>query len=155
MKKSCLLNLDRKTSIEVYSWSSTKVWHKLFLLRLKKLELLDLIFGPSWNICLGFLFSQPQTYIRLILKDRRGFRKCPNSLFSVKKLLCFYAKGFVTKELPDLYHWWIEEIYSQKPLQVAGVSHVWGFVHIAWSRTRICASRERLPLQYKSNWVLR
>ena len=129
MKKSCLLNLDRKTSIEVYSRSSTEVWHKLFLLRLKKLELLDLIFGPSWNICLGFLFSQPQTYIRLILKGRRGFRKCPNSLFSVKKLLCFYAKGFVTKELPDLHFWWSEELCSQHLLQVGGVSHILGSMH--------------------------
>ena len=34
-------------------------------------------------------------------KDSRICRKCPSSLFSLKKLLHLYAKGFVTKELPD------------------------------------------------------
>ena len=31
-------------------------------------------------------------------------RKWPSSLFSLKKLLRLYARGFVTKELPDLHH---------------------------------------------------
>ena len=71
-------------------------------------------------------------------------RKWPNLLFSLKKLLHLYAKGFITKELLDLHCWWIEELCNQQPLQVAGVSHVLGFVH--WI--------ERLPQQYKSIWVL-
>ena len=32
-------------------------------------------------------------------------RKCPSLSFSLKKLLHLYAKGFVTKELPDLHCW--------------------------------------------------
>ena len=63
-------------------------------------------------------------------KGRRVCRKWPNSIFSLKKLLRFYAKGFVTKKLPDLYCWWTAEFCSQQPLQVAGVSHVLESVHI-------------------------
>jgi len=36
-------------------------------------------------------------------KGRYACRKYPSSLFSLKKLLCLYAKDFVTKELPDLH----------------------------------------------------
>ena len=54
-------------------------------------------------------------------KGRCVCRKWPSSLFSLKKLLRFYTKGFVNKELPDLHHWWIEELCSQHLLQVIGV----------------------------------
>ena len=63
-------------------------------------------------------------------KGRRVCRKWPNSLFSLKKLLRLYAKGFVNNELPNLHRWWTEELCSQQPLQVAGVSHILGSVHI-------------------------
>ena len=36
-------------------------------------------------------------------KGRHACKKCPNSLFSLKKLLHLYAKGFVTKKLPNLH----------------------------------------------------
>ena len=36
-------------------------------------------------------------------KDHRACKNCPNSLFSLKKLLHLYAKGLVTKKLPDLH----------------------------------------------------
>ena len=62
-------------------------------------------------------------------KGRCVCRKWPSSLFSLKKLLRFYAMGFVTKELPDLHHWWTEELCSQHLLQVIGVNHVLGSVH--------------------------
>ena len=65
---SDFVNLDRMTSIEVYSRSSAEARHKLFLSRLTNSELPNLIFGPCRNICIGFLFSQPQTYIKFILK---------------------------------------------------------------------------------------
>ena len=77
-------------------------------------------------------------------KGRCVCRKWPSSLFSLKKLLRLYAKGFVTKKLPDLYCWWIEELCNQQPLQVVGVSHVLRYVHIGKTRTGIRASRERL-----------
>ena len=64
------------------------------------------------------------------LKGHRVCRKWPSSLFSLKKLLHLYAKGFVTKKLPDFYCWWTDELCSQQSLQVAGVSHVLGSVHI-------------------------
>ena len=56
-------------------------------------------------------------------------RKWPRSLFFLKKLLRFYANGFVTKELPNLHRWWTKELYNQHLLQVAGVSHVLGSVY--------------------------
>ena len=36
----------------------------------------------------------------------------PSSLFSLKKLLRLYAKGFMTKELPDLHYWWTKKLCS-------------------------------------------
>ena len=38
-------------------------------------------------------------------KGRHACRKWQSSLFSLKKLLHLYAKGFVTKEFPDLHCW--------------------------------------------------
>ena len=62
-------------------------------------------------------------------KGRHVCKKWPSSLFSLKKLLHLYTKGFVTKELPNLHCWWTEKLCSQQPLQVVGVSHVLGFMH--------------------------
>ena len=66
---------------------------------------------------------------------------CPSSSYSLKKLLCLRAKGFVTKELLNLHCW-----MNWKTLQPTSspswcVSHVLGFMH--W--------KERLSLHFKSN----
>ena len=62
-------------------------------------------------------------------KGHHACRKWQSSLFSLKKLLHLYAKGFVIKELSDIHCWWTEELWSQQPFQVARVSHVLGFVY--------------------------
>ena len=46
-----------------------------------------------------------------------------------RKLLRLYAKGFVTKELPDLHCWWFEELCSQQSPSSWCVSHVLGSMH--------------------------
>ena len=62
-------------------------------------------------------------------KGYHACKKWQSSLFSLNKLLCFYVKGFMTKELPNLHYYWTKELCSQKHLQVDGVSHVLGSVH--------------------------
>ena len=46
--------------------------------------------------------TTPNIY-KAYFKGRRVCRKWPSLLFSLKKLLRLYAKGFVNKEFPDLY----------------------------------------------------
>ena len=76
-----------------------------------KLRFSSLFFIQSMIICLGFLFSQPQTYIRIILRAFKGDTSCtsveqnfvyanydqrqnlPQFIFLVKKLLCLYTVG--------------------------------------------------------------
>ena len=43
-------------------------------------------------------FKRP-SHMHCVIKGRN----CSSSSFSLKKLLCLYVKGFMTKELPDLY----------------------------------------------------
>ena len=72
-------------------------------------------------------------------KGRWACKKCPSSLFFLKKLLRLYAKVFVTKELPNLHCWWTEELCSQKLFKLLelvtnwdswkGVCHVLGSMH--------------------------
>ena len=60
------------------------------------LEFLDLKSGPSLCVCVGFLFSQPQTYIKLILRAITYKYRDQEIYFLCMKLLRLYA-GFVTK----------------------------------------------------------
>ena len=69
-----------------------------------KISFSDLIFGPCLYICVGFLFSQPQTYIRLILEAviqeniRRTYAKGDRCLILSKRSYCIFApQGFVIK----------------------------------------------------------
>ena len=62
-------------------------------------------------------------------KGRWACKKCPSSLFFLKKLLRLYAKVFVTKELPNLHCWWTKELCSQQSSWSWWVSHVLGSVH--------------------------
>ena len=57
-----------------------------------------------------------------------GDRNCPSSSYSLK-LLHLYAKGFITKELPDL-HCWINWRTLQPTSSLSWcVSHILGSVH--------------------------
>ena len=90
-------------------------------------------FKSNFQSMLKYLYRVYFLTTRDIYKDyfkgRHVCKKCLSSLFSLKKLLHLYAKGFVTKELPNLHCWWTEELCSQQPLQIAGVSHVLGSMH--------------------------
>ena len=63
----CFSSLKNSFFIKLNSFS-TNSWQKLFMSRLTESKCPDLIFGPSWCVCVRFLFSQPYTYISLILK---------------------------------------------------------------------------------------
>ena len=52
-----------------------------------------------------------------------------SSSYSLQKLLRLYAKGFVTKELPDLYCWMNKRTLQPTSSSSWRVSHVLGFVH--------------------------
>ena len=111
-----MLKLDRSStqavSVEIYEIRTSR-----------------LIFGPCWNICIGFLFVTTLDIYKDYFKGLHACKKCPSSLFSLKKLLRLYAKSFVTKEFRDLHCWWTDELCSQQHLQVAGVSHILGSMH--------------------------
>ena len=85
-------------------------------------------------LCRIYFFTNLDKY-KDYFEGRRACIVWPNakkwhiSSFSLKKLLRLFAKGIVTKEIPDLHCWWTEEPYSQHLLQVAGISHVLGSVH--------------------------
>ena len=75
-----------------------------YLSRITKISFLDLIFVPCLCICAGFLFSQSQTYIRLILKiitqenTRRTHVNGDRCLIlSKRSYYAFAPQDFVTK----------------------------------------------------------
>ena len=75
-----------------------------YLLSFTKFSFSDFIFGPWLCVCVGFLFSQPQTYIRLILEavieenTRRTYEKGDRCLIlSERSYYIFAPQGFVTK----------------------------------------------------------
>ena len=72
---------NKQLSIELNSCSTDTIYYltntiyqarqlldRYYLSRITKSKFSDLIFGPYLCICVEFLFSQSQTYIRLILK---------------------------------------------------------------------------------------
>ena len=75
-----------------------------YLSRITEISFSDLIFDPCLCICIGFLFLQPQTYIRLILEavtyenTRRTHAKGDRCLILSERSYCvFTPQGFVTK----------------------------------------------------------
>ena len=71
-----------------------------------------------------------QRLLQLLLHaycDQR--QNCPSSSYSLQKLLHLCAKGFMTKELPDLHCWM--NIRTLQPTSFSSwcVSHVLRFVH--------------------------
>ena len=71
-----------------------------------------------------------QRLLQLLLHaycDQR--QNCPSSSYSFQKLLHLCAKGFVTKELPNLHYWM--NIRTLQPTSFSSwcVSHVLRFVH--------------------------
>ena len=115
VKKCCSLKLDRFLDKCIYQDLIFEA-RQIALSRIMKFKFPNLISRISMCICVGFLFLQIYTYIRIILRvvkgdatwckviihsncDRRQFA----FIFLLKKLLRLYAKGFVTKELLDLH----------------------------------------------------
>ena len=73
-----------------------------YLLSFTKFSFSNMIFSPCLCVCVGFLFSQPQTYIRLILEavtkqNTRRNAKGDRCLILSKRSYCVFAsQGFVT-----------------------------------------------------------
>ena len=92
----------------------TKSRQQLDLARITISEFPVLKFGLVLCNCLGFLFSQPLTYIRLISRAiTHGYRD-QETYFLYVKLLRLYAIGFCDQVLPNLHYWWSEALYSQQ-----------------------------------------
>ena len=139
MKKGCSLKLDRYLDKNnIYRDLRTKLDKsptevesiEIYKIRISKYDfwaILKYLYKVSFLTALDIYkdyFKMPSQIFWVTV-----CKKCPSSLFSLKKLLRLYAKGFVTKELLDLHYWWTKELCSQQPLQVAGVSYVLRFVH--------------------------
>ena len=97
MKKSCSLNLDnnlnKKTSIKVYSWSSTQaISVKTYEFRTSRSN-----FHPMLKYLYRVSFLTILDIYKAYFKSRRACRKWSSSLFSLKKLLRVYAKSLWPK----------------------------------------------------------
>ena len=106
VKKSYLLSLDRQLDrclLLRFNVKLDRQRQQLDLLRITNSRFLDLKFSPILYICLGFLFSQLQIYIRLILKAVSQGYKDRETYFLYVKLLRFYAIGFCNRVFLDLY----------------------------------------------------
>ena len=103
MKKSYSLNLnsnlDKKTSIEVYSRSSTEV----VSVETYKIRTFRSDFWPMLKYLYRVSFLTTLDIYKAYFKGHHVCRKCPSSLFFLNKLLHLYAKSFVTKDLPNLH----------------------------------------------------
>ena len=104
MKKNYLLNLDRKTSIKVYSRKLDKSSTEAVFVETYEIRTSRSDFWPMLKYLYRIFFLTTLDIYKAYFKGRRACRKCPSSLFSLKKLLHLYAKGFVTKELPNFHH---------------------------------------------------
>ena len=108
----------------------------------------DLKFDPSWCICLGFLSSQPKTYIRLILRVViHGYRDQEFN-FLCEKLLYLYAIGFCNQVFLDLHCWWSEELCNQQQLfKLLKLFMYWDLCKGIRHGLEIYASKKRRLLQ--------
>ena len=110
-------------------------------------EFLDLKFSPDLCNCLGFFFSQPQTYIRLILRAITQDTETKKLIFSVISYCVCTSQGFVTKcflifIVDEVKNFAVNNIYSScwsqsRTGSVQRVSH----------KLEVCASKERRLLQ--------
>ena len=100
--------------------------------------------------------SQPQTYIRLILKDIIYWNKDQEIYFLCEKLLHLYAIGFCNKVLPNLHYWWSEELYSYqhffKLLELVTYCDLCKVLVTNW---RFVQQKKEGYYKIKSNWVLK
>ena len=124
--------------------SNSTDWH---LSSFMKNRIQVLFWLQSVFMCLSFLFSQPYTYKRIILKAVKEFTSCTSveqSLFkqivtldkifpssSFLRLLCLCTVGFYNQASS----WssslgWTEKLCSQQPSLVGDWSHVLGYAQL-------------------------
>ena len=60
-------------------------------------------FRPMLKYLYRVSFLTTLNIYKAYFKGNRACRKCPNLLFSLKKLLHLYVKGFMTNKIPDIY----------------------------------------------------
>ena len=61
-------NESQQLLTDSYLSRSRQLWTDSYLSRITKISFSDLIFSPCLCVCVRFLFSQPEIYIKLILK---------------------------------------------------------------------------------------
>ena len=88
--------------------------HKLDLARSTISEFPDMKFGPWWLGWLGFLFLQPKSYIRLILKVFIHKNRDLELIYFVRSYCVLCALGFCNQVLHDLHRLLSEELCSQQ-----------------------------------------
>ena len=128
MKKCCSLKLDKCIYRDLISEA-----RQIALSRIMKFRFTDLVSRIFMCICVGFLFSQLYTYIRIILKTIKGDatwckviihsnydrRQFALNHLSLKEAVVFVHQGFCNQGAS----WssscgWIEELCSQYLSQV-------------------------------------
>ena len=95
-----------------------------------------------------FFFSQPQTYIKLILKAVTHGYKDQDFNFLCEKLLCLNAIEFCNQMLPILHHLYNEELCSQQQsFKLLELVTYQDLCKRIYHRLEIYASNERRLLQ--------
>ena len=143
MKKWCLSNLDKYLDWCIYRdliCETRQIARQLYLSRITKFRFPDLIFTHIQVICVGFLFSQPWTYIRIILRAIKGdvtwfkviiHSNCDQRQFalvylSLKEAIVFVRQRFCNQCAPwSSSSGWIEELCSQHLSQVGILVTYW------------------------------
>ena len=78
VKNCCSLKLDRYLDRCIYQdliCEAQQIARQLYLSRIMKFKFPDMFFTYIQAICVGFLFSQSYTYIRIILRAIKGDAK--------------------------------------------------------------------------------
>ena len=163
--KSC--KSIQESSEKMMFIKSWQISRQLYISRITKFRLPSLFFTHIQVICVGFLFSQPWTYIRIILRAVKGdvtwFKVIIHSNYDRRQFVIIHlsleeatssaCQGFCNQWVSlSSSCGWTEELCSQHLSQFMHVlksmhqlvSHILGAVH--WN--------ERLSLHYKSNCVL-
>ena len=131
--------------------------HKLDLSRCAILEFSDLKFGTCWLGWLGFLFSQPYSYIKLILKSHHTVKLRPRIHILCMRLLRLYALGFYNQVFPDLHRLWSKKLFNQQQsIKLLELITYWNPCKGVSHRLKIYArKKERSLLQDQVQLVIR
>ena len=86
-------------------------------------------FRPTLKYLYRVSFLTTLDIYKPYFKSRRACRKCLSSLFSLKSYCVFTPRVLQPRSFLIFIVDELKELYSQQPLQVAGVSHILGSIH--------------------------